>query len=97
MDAVCDGSLDGFRDEAGLGIGPREEVFLMRMWGVCGVDVRKCVNRRSWGGVCGRPRHQMGVHVVQRERKVLGGFRFSLLDLPYGLRRRNVFDSFVKF
>ena len=44
-----------------------------KQWGIYGVGVRQCLNRRSWG----------------RERDVLGGFcsPFSQWEMPLGRRR----------
>ena len=74
----------GMRQEVGLGIGARERIILWgecgashcNQWGVCGVAVQKCVNRRSCGlgwcvGSAAASMYYMGVHVVHGEGEVL--------------------------
>jgi len=52
MDAVWDGRLDETRDEQVVGFGGRCGAPRCNQWGVCGIAVQKCMNRRAavWGG-----------------------------------------------
>ena len=86
-DAVWRGRSNGSRAEAGSGVwGPvhGKGSFCGRIWGLCNVPVRKCVNRRSCGlgwcvGSAETLLRSIGVHIVQGEG---GGFRSDTTLFP---------------